>query len=207
MGLGRLPQLAAPEPLRRYEKDRPGELVHLDIKKLGRIEGVGHRITGQRQHQHRHRGLGWEFVHVAIDDSSRMAYAEVLENERASTASSFLRRAVSWFADKGITVERLLTDNGSCYRANQFANLCQQLSLKHSKTRPYRPRTNGKAERFIQTLQREWAYAFTFHSSTERSDLLPRYLHFYNHHRAHTALGARSPISRLSLNNAVRINN
>ena len=168
------------------------------------IQGIGHRITGQWQH--RKGGAGWEFVHVAIDDASRLAYAEVLEDERASSARSFLRRAVRWFERRGITVERLLTDNGSCYRANRFAQLCQQLGLKHSKTRPYRPRTNGKAERFIQTLQREWAYAFAFKTSAARCALLPRYLHFYNHHRAHAALGARPPISRLSLNNAVRIN-
>jgi transposase InsO family protein len=205
VGLGRLPQLAAPEPIRRYEKSRPGELLHLDIKKLGRIQGVGHRITGQRQH--RKQGPGWEFVQVAIDDASRVAYAEILENERTASALSFLQRAVAWFARRHVTVERLLTDNGSCYRANRFGELCHKLGLKHSKTRPYRPRTNGKAERFIQTLQREWAYAFTFQNSADRSAFLPRYLHFYNHHRAHTALGARPPISRLSLNNAVRINN
>jgi transposase InsO family protein len=205
MGLGRLPQLAPPEPIRRYEKSRPGELLHLDIKKLGRIQGVGHRITGKRQHAN--RGIGWDFVHVAIDDASRLAYAEILEDQRGHSATSFLKRAVGWFAKRGVKVERLLTDNGSCYLADRFAELCRELGLKHSRTRPYRPRTNGKAERFIQTLQREWAYAFTFHASAERSALLPRYLHFYNHHRAHTALGARPPISRLSLNNAVRIHN
>ena len=204
MGVGRLPQLAPPEPIRRYEKSRPGELLHLDIKKLGRIRGVGHRITGDRRQ--RSRGVGWEFVHVAIDDASRLAFVEVLNNERATAARAFLRRAVAWFAARGVAVERLLTDNGSCYRARTFARLCQRLGLKHSRTRPYRPRTNGKAERFIQTLQREWAYAFTFEASAERSALLPRYLHFYNHHRAHSALGAKPPISRLTLNNAVRIN-
>jgi transposase InsO family protein len=204
VGMGRLAQLAPPEPIRRYEKSRPGELLHLDIKKLGRIQGLGHRITGQWQH--RKQGAGWEFVHVAIDDASRLAYAEIRADERASSALSFLERAVTWFARRGVVVERLLTDNGACYRANGFTHLCQQLGLKHSKTRPYRPRTNGKAERFIQTLQREWAYAFAFQTSGEREALLPRYLHFYNHHRAHSALGARPPISRLSLNNAVRTN-
>jgi transposase InsO family protein len=204
LGLGRLPQLAPPEPLRRYEKSRPGELVHLDIKKLGRIRGIGHRITGDQSQ--RSRGVGWEFVHVAIDDASRLAYAEVLADERAATAVTFLQRAVTWFARRRVRVERVLSDNGGCYVARRFAELCQRLGIKHSRTKPYRPRTNGKAERFIQTLQREWAYAFAFEASTERSDLLPRYLHFYNHHRAHTALGAKPPISRLSLNNAVRIN-
>jgi transposase InsO family protein len=204
LGLGRLPQLAPPEPLRRYEKSRPGELVHLDIKKLGRIQGVGHRITGKRQH--RNRGIGWEFVHVAIDDASRLAYAEILPDERATSAVTFLQRAVKWLGKRQVRVERILSDNGSCYIARDFAELCNQLGIKHSRTKPYRPRTNGKAERFIQTLQREWAYAFTFQASAERSELLPRYLHFYNHHRAHSALGAKPPISRLSLNNAVRIN-
>jgi transposase InsO family protein len=203
LGMGRLAQLAPPEPLRRYEKSRAGELVHLDIKKLGRIQGVGHRITGQRQH--RNRGIGWEFVHVAIDDASRLAYAEILADERATSAVSFLQRAVAWFSKRRVRVERVLSDNGSCYIADRFAELCRQLDIKHSRTKPYRPRTNGKAERFLQTLQREWAYAFALETSDARS-LLPRYLHFYNHHRAHTALGARPPISRLSLNNAVRIN-
>ena len=203
-GLGRLPQLAPPEPIRRYEKDKAGELVHLDIKKLGKIRGVGHRITGQRQH--RNRGIGWEFAHVAIDDASRVAYVEILHDERAVSAQAFLIRARAWFADRGVTIQRILTDNGSCYVAKTFAALCKELGLKHSRTRPYRPRTNGKAERFIQTLQREWAYAFTFHSSRERTQRLPGYLHFYNQHRAHTALRGKPPYSRLSLNNAVGFN-
>ncbi len=199
--LGRLPQLAPPEPIRRYEKQHAGELVHLDIKKLGKIAGVGHRITGD--YRRRKPGVGWEFAHVAIDDNSRVAYVEILANERAVTAQAFLRRVIAFFADRGVTIQRILTDNGSCYVAKTFARLCQELGLKHSRTRPYRPRTNGKAERFIQTLQREWAYAFTFHSSRERSDLLSRYLHFYNHHRAHSALGGRPPNSRLDLTNLV----
>ena len=204
-GLGRLPQLAPPEPIRRYEKEHAGELVHLDIKKLGKIRGVGHRITGKRQH--RNRGIGWEFAHVAIDDASRVAYVEILEDERAVSAQGFLTRARAWFADRGVTIQRILTDNGSCYVAKTFARLCKELGLKHSRTRPYRPRTNSKAERFIQTLQREWAYAFTFHSSKQRSDLLPRFLHFYNQHRAHSALRGRPPYSRLPLNNVVGIDN
>lgn len=201
-GLGRLPQLAPPKPIRRYEKQHPGELLHLDIKKLGKIRGVGHRITGDRRGQA--RGIGWEFVHVAIDDASRLAYVEVLDDEKASTASGFLRRAVSWFASYGIATRRILTDNGACYIARTFDELCLTLDIKHSRTRPYRPCTNGKAERFIQTILREWAYAFTFDSSVARSAFLPTYLHFYNHHRAHSAIGRLPPISRLNMNNVVR---
>ena len=201
-GLGRLGRLAPPEPARRYQKQHPGELVHLDIKKLGRIGQVGHRITGDRRS--RCRGIGWEYVHVAIDDASRLAYVEVLPDERAPTATAFLTRAVAFFAGHGVRSQRLLTDNGSCYVADAFARRCQDLELTHGRTRPYRPRTNGKAERFIQTLLREWPYAFPFNSSAKRSQLLPRYLHFYNHHRAHAALAGQPPISRLMLNNLVR---
>lgn len=201
-GLGRLRQLAPPEPARRFQKQTPGELLHLDVKKLGRIAKVGHRITGDRRC--RARGIGWEFVHVAIDDASRLAYSEVLEDERGPTATAFLHRALGFFASSGVKVQALLTDNGSCYVSRPFASACTQLGLRHLRTRPYRPRTNGKAERFIQTLQREWAYAFAFPSSTLRTALLSRYLHFYNHHRAHASLGGAPPISRL--NNLVRNN-
>jgi len=201
-GLGRLKQLAPPEPIRRYERQHPGDLLHMDIKKLGRILGLGHRITGDKTR--RARGVGWEYVHVAIDDNSRLAYVEVLDDERAHSAVSFLHRAVTWFAEHGVTVRRVLTDNGSCYIANAFAASCSRLNLKHSRTRPYRPRTNGKAERFIQTLTREWAYAFAFHTSDARAQLLPLYLHFYNHHRAHSALARQPPVSRLNLNNVLR---
>jgi transposase InsO family protein len=201
-GVGRLCQLASPEPARRFQEQIPGELVHLDIKKLGRIGRIGHRITGDRSI--RTRGIGWEFVHVAIDDASRLAYVEVLEDERGPTATDFLQRALSFFANSGIKVQALLTDNGSCYVSRRFASACAQLGLRHLCTRPYRPRTNGKAERFIQTLQREWAYAFAFTSSRLRTRLLTRYLHFYNCHRAHAALGGKPPISRL--NNVVRNN-
>ena len=203
-GLGRLRALAAPEPARRYVHDRPGELVHLDVKKLGRIERVGHRITGDRRS--RSRGAGWEFAHVAIDDASRLAYVEVLPDERGPSAVSFLTRARDFFAAHGAQIQRLLTDNGSCYRSLAFAACCSQLGIRHSRTRPYHPRTNGKAERFIQTLQREWAYAFPFPSSAHRTAVLPRYLHFYNHHRAHSALGRNPPSTRLMLNNVVRNN-
>lgn len=199
-GVGRLSQLAPPEPLRRYEKQLPGELLHLDTKKLGRIEGAGHRVTGRRQH--RSRGIGWEYLHVAIDDATRAAYVEVLPDERGETAAGFLERAQRWLQDRGVITQRVLTDNGSAYVSRTFAARCRTLGLKHSRTRPYRPRTNGKAERLIQTLLREWAYGFTFDSSAARKALLPRYLHFYNHHRAHLALGGSAPVTRL--NNLVR---
>jgi transposase InsO family protein len=202
-GVGRLRQLAPPEPARRYQKDLPGELLHLDVKKLGRIGQIGHRITGDRSR--RARGVGWEFVHVAIDDASRLAYAEVLEDERGPTATDFLRRAIGFFASSGVRIQSLLTDNGSCYVSRAFAATCRELDLAHHRTRPYRPRTNGKAERFIQTLQREWAYAFPFPASQLRTALLRRYLHFYNCHRAHASLGGQPPISRL--NNVVRNDN
>ena len=201
--LGRLPQLAPPEPVRRYEKQFAGELVHLDIKKLGKISGVGHRVT--RQYRTKPR-VGWEFAHVAIDDASRVAYVEILEDERALSAQAFLQRVCAFFADRGVTIQRILTDNGPCYRAHSFADLCRQLGMRHSRTRPYRPQTNGKAERFIRTLQQEWAYAFTFQSSKQRSNMLAKYLHFYNQHRAHSALRGRPPNSRLPLNNAVGFN-
>ena len=203
-GLGRLKQLAPPEPIRRYQKEHPGELLHLDIKKLGKISGVGHRITGNRLQ--RARGIGWEFLHIAIDDASRIAYAEVLADERGPTAATFLRRAVKWFETQGVKTKKILTDNGGCYISQPFAQICHLLGVKHSRTRPYRPRTNGKAERFIQTLTKEWAYAFTFQTSLARVHVLDQYLHFYNHHRAHSALGGRPPVSRLNLNNLVRIN-
>jgi transposase InsO family protein len=204
LGLGRLRQLAAPEPVRRYQKQYPGELLHLDIKKLGKIDGVGHRITGDKRS--RKRGSGWEFTHVAIDDASRLSYVEVLADEHGETAAGFLRRAVTWFAGHGIQVQRILTDNGSCYVSRNFQRACLELGTRHSRTRPYRPRTNGKAERFIQTLLREWAYAFIFSSSRARTCLLHLYLHFYNQHRAHSALGRYSPFAWLAATNLVRIN-
>jgi transposase InsO family protein len=162
-GLSRAKALESKEPVRRYQREHPGELLHFDIKKLGRIRGVGHRIT--RDRIHRARGVGWEFVHVAIDDASRLAYAEVLKNERTACATAFLRRTITWFSARGVRVQSLLTDNGSCYRAHDFEKTCQRLGLRHIRTRPYRPCTNGKAERFIQTLLREWAYRRPYHSS------------------------------------------
>jgi transposase len=191
IGLGKRSRLEPPEPPNRYERKRPGELVHLDIKKLGRIsvKGAGHRVTGQanrqsrtqRRERGRKRGLtGWEFVHVCVDDATRLAYAEVLPDERGATAASFLRRAVAWFASFGIDVERVMSDNGACYRSDAHALARRELGIRrHLFTRPYRPRTNGKAERFIQTLVRRWAYGAIYGSSAERTAALRGWLTHY----------------------------
>ena len=195
LGLGRLRALAPAEPVRRYERARPGELVHLDIKKLAGIAGVGHRITGDRQH--RARGIGWEYVHVAIDDCSRLSYTEVLADERGATVAAFLRRAMRWFARRGVRIERVLTDNGSAYRSRVVAAVCRALRVAQRWTRPYRPQTNGKAERFIQTLLREWAYARPYATSWARQAALPIWLHHYNWHRPHGGLHGCPPISRV----------
>jgi transposase InsO family protein len=205
IGLGKRSRLEAPEPPNRYERKRPGELVHLDIKKLGRIAGSGHRVTGTRQSQNanrraRRRGApkGWEFVHVAVDDATRLAYAEVLADERGATAASFLRRAVAWLAGFGIDVERVMSDNGACYRSNVHALACRELGVRrHLFTRPYRPRTNGKAERFIQTLVRRWAYGAIYGSSAERTAALRGWLTHYNFTRRHGSLRHRPPGARL----------
>jgi transposase InsO family protein len=195
LGLARLPRLAPPTPVVRYERDYPGELVHLDVKKLGRIGRVGHRIHGDRRT--RVRGIGWEFLHVAIDDHSRLAYAELLADEQGTTAAGFLARAVAWFAAHRITIERVLTDNGGCYQSLPFATTALALGIGQRFTRPYRPQTNGKAERFIRTLLTEWAYARAYgHSNARRAALAP-YLTFYNFHRAHTALSFQPPAARL----------
>ena len=195
-GLSRLKSLEPKEPVVRYQRDRPGELIHVDIKKLGRIGRVGHRIHGDRTT--RVRGIGWEFVHVAIDDASRLAYAEVLPNERSPSSSGFLRRSVAWFQSRGVHVQAVMSDNGSCYVSHRFSLTCQRLQLRHLRTRPYRPRTNGKAERFIQTLLREWAYKRPYPTSIQRTDRLPRYLNHYNLRRPHAALNKRTPAQRLS---------
>ena len=194
-GLSRLKSLDPVEPVRRYEKQRPGEMVHLDTKKLARIGRIGHRITGDRRS--RVAGIGWEFVHVAIDDYSRSSYVEVLPDERAPTTVAFLDRAIAWFAQKGVRVEALLTDNGGNYRSKVFAAACAAAAMRHRLTRPYRPCTNGKAERFIQTLLREWAYSRPYPTSTERRAWLPRWLHTYNFHRPHASLGDCPPSVRL----------
>lgn len=196
-------KLEPPAPVVRYERATPGELLHLDIKKLGRILRVGHRITGQRLETH--QGAGWEHVHVAIDDASRVAYSQVLPDEEALSASAFLRAAVAYYAGLGVTVKEIMTDNGSCYRSTDFAQTCRELGLRHHFTRPYTPRTNGKAERFIQSALREYARAYA--RSHQRIAELPRWLHCYNWHRPHASLAGQPPISRLGLsrNNLLRL--
>ena len=194
-GLERLSKLTPRPPVVRYEKDRPGELLHLDTKKLGKIRGVGHRIHGNRRT--RQRGIGWEAVHVGIDDHSRFGFAEVLEDERGETAAGFLRRIVKALRRRGIPVDRVLTDNGSCFVSRAFNDACRELGIRHLYTRPYRPQTNGKAERFIQTMLREWAYARPYRTSNQRTRALPKWLHRYNTIRLHSALGYLPPMSRL----------
>jgi len=203
LGLNRISALEPSEPVRRYEREHPGEMIHLDIKKLGRIDGIGHRITGDRRGQSNRRargeGLGWEFVHVAIDDNSRIAFAKVMPNEKKRSATAFLKTALAYYESLGVRVERVMTDNGSCYRSFAFRRACKRLGLKHVRTKPYTPKTNGKAERFIQTCLREWAYAQAYHHSRQRTGELPFWLHQYNWHRPHAGIGAKTPISRLGL--------
>lgn len=196
-GLERLKKLDPPVPIRRYERSRPGELVHLDIKKLGRVKGVGHRVTGHHTGVHRNRGIGWEFVHVCVDDYTRLAYVEVLEDEKGVTAVAFLRRAVAWFAERDVTVERVMTDNGSGYVSKDFRAAIAEIRARHIRTRPYTPRTNGKAERFIQTMLREWAYGRPFQSSYRRRAALPAWLRRYNERRPHAGIGGAAPVTRL----------
>ena len=185
-----------PEPENRYEHRRPGDLLHLDVKQLGRIAGFhGHRITGDRRR--RGRGVGWDYVHVAVDDRTRIAYAEVLRDETGESSAAFLRRALAWYRTLGIRVRRILTDNGSGYLGRRFAHERERLRLVHKRTRPYRPRTNGKAERFIQTLIREWAYAAAYLTSEARARVLPRWLRHYNRSRPHGSLDGLPPFSRL----------
>jgi len=198
LGLSRLQALEPVEPVRRYERDHPGELIHIDIKKLGRFDRIGHRITGSPQ-KGKSRGAGWEFVHVCIDDASRLAFSEILPNEKKESAVSFLKAAVAYYQSLGVTVHRVMTDNGSCYRARQFRDACRDLGLKHIRTRPYTPKTNGKAERFIQTALREWAYAQAYPNAQRQADELPVWLHRYNWHRPHGSLKSKPPISRLAL--------
>jgi transposase InsO family protein len=194
--LSRMKDLDPVEPVRRYEPYNPGELIHIDIKKLGKFNRIGHRITGDRTGQSNARGIGWEFVHVCIDDASRIAFSRVMKDERKASAVAFLKAAGAYYA-LGVTIERVMTDNGSCYRSRAFARACGALALKHVRTRPYTPKTNGKAERFIQTSLREWAYARAYNTSDERSAELPRWLHEYNWHRPHGGIHAKIPISRL----------
>jgi len=199
LGLNRMRDLEPAEPVRRYERDHPGELIHIDIKKLGRFDKVGHRITGDRRGQGNSRGIGWEFVHVCVDDASRVAFSQVLPDEKAESAVAFLRATIAYYASLGVTVARVMTDNGSCYRSFAFRDVCRALGLRHVRTRPYTPKTNGKAERFIQTALREWAYAQAYPSSDRRAEELPIWLHRYNWHRPHGGIKSQSPISRLGL--------
>jgi transposase InsO family protein len=206
IGMGKLGRLGL-EPAVRYERQRPGELIHIDVKKLGRIARPGHRVLGQqgraaKGHHRRRYDQGWEFVHIAIDDATRLAYVEVLSDEKAATAIAFLARAVTHYASYGITVEALITDNGSAYRSTVHAIACRALHIRHLRTRPYRPQTNGKAERFIRTLLGGWAYGAIYRNSTERTAALAGWIDFYNRRRPHGALSHKPPIARLhELNN------
>jgi len=199
LGLNRLAALEPAAPVRRYERDHPGELIHIDIKKLGRFERVGHRITGDRKGQSNSRGIGWEFVHVCIDDASRLAFSQILPDEKKGSAVAFLEAAVAYYRSLGVKVARVMTDNGSCYKSFDFRDACRDLGLRHIRTRPYTPKTNGKAERFIQTALREWAYAQAYPTSDRRAEELPIWLHRYNWHRPHRSLKSKPPISRLAL--------
>jgi transposase InsO family protein len=203
LGLNKLSALDPAEPIRRYERQHPGELIHLDIKKLGRIDGIGHRITGDRRGQSNARargeGPGWEYVHVCIDDASRVAFVQIMPSEKKESAIAFLKAALAYYASLGVTVARVMTDNGSCYKAFDFRDACRDRGLRHIRTKPYTPKTNGKAERFIQTALREWAYAKAYTHSHGRTAELPIWLHRYNWHRPHGSLKAKTPISRLGL--------
>jgi transposase InsO family protein len=214
IGLGKLSRLEPLEPPNRYERARPGELIHIDIKKLGRIQGgAGKRITGKTQNPSPRRRdaegvdrcvIGWEYVHVCVDDATRLAYVEVLADERATSAVAFLKRAIAFYRDRGVRVERVMTDNGSGYRSALHALACRALGLKHLRTRPYRPRTNGKAERFIRTLLGGWAYGAIYRDSAQRRAALAGWLDWYNHRRPHGSLGRHPPAARLiELNNAL----
>jgi transposase InsO family protein len=205
IGLGKRSRLEPPEPPNRYQRKRPGELIHIDVKKLGRIEKIGHRISGSRASRdarsswrHGHRLIGWEYAHVCVDDATRLAYVEVLDDERGITVAGFLRRAVAFYARHGITVERVMTDNGAGYRSTLHAIACRTLGLRHLRTRPYRPRTNGKAERFIRTLLGGWAYGAIYGSSAERTRALPGWLDHYNRRRPHGSLNRQPPLTRLA---------
>jgi transposase InsO family protein len=203
LGLNRVRDLEPAEPVRRYERAAPGEMIHIDIKKLGRFEQIGHRITGDRTRQSSRRGngwgAGWEYVHVCIDDHSRIAFSQIKPNEKADSAVPFLEAAVAYYKSLGIKVERVMTDNGPCYKSFAFRDACRDLGIKHIRTKPYTPKTNGKAERFIQTALREWAYAQAYPTSNRRAEELPIWLHRYNWHRPHGGIQSQTPISRLGL--------
>ena len=199
LGLNRLKALEPAEPVRRYERQHPGELIHIDIKKLGRFDRPGHRVTGDRTGQSNSRGIGWEYLHVCIDDHSRVAFSQIMPDEKKESAIAFLKAALDYYKSLGVSVSRVMTDNGSCYKAFAFRDACRTLGLKHIRTKPYTPKTNGKAERFIQTALREWAYACAYPNSNQRAHQLPHWLHRYNWHRPHGSLKANTPISRLRL--------
>jgi transposase InsO family protein len=207
LGLNRLSALEPAEPVRRYERAAPGEILHIDIKKLGKFNRIGHRITGDRTGQSKTRGIGWEYVHLAIDDHSRLAYSEILPDETRGSCLRFLFNALRFFRSLGVKVERVMTDNGSSFRSRRYAKALRRLKIKHLRTKPYTPKTNGKAERFVQTSLREWAYARAYETSEDRAAQLPGWLHRYNWHRPHGGIGAKPPISRLALtqNNLLRL--
>jgi transposase InsO family protein len=199
LGLNKLSALEPAEPPRRYQREHAGEMIHIDIKKLGKFNQIGHRITGDRTGQSNSRGVGWEYLHVCIDDASRVAFSRIMKSERKACAVAFLKAAVAYYKCLGVIVERVMTDNGSCYRSGAFARACRRLGIKHIRTKPYTPRTNGKAERFIQTSLREWAYARAYLNSRQRAHELPFFMHRYNWHRPHASIGATPPISTLGL--------
>jgi transposase InsO family protein len=198
LGLGKLAALDPKPPVVRYEKATPGELIHIDIKSLGKIDGVGHRITGYHERQHRARGIGHEHLHVAIDDASRLAYTEILPSLGQQDATDFLRRALAWYGRLGVKVERVMTDNGSAYRSKLFASALREAGARHIRTRPYTPRTNGKAERFIQTSLREWAYARAYASSDQRTSAIGPWIDDYNLKRPHAGIGGLTPWARVN---------
>ena len=211
LGISKMKALEPAEPVRRYQRQHPGELIHIDIKKLGRFHKIGHRITSDRARRSdrhgRSKNIGWEYVHVCIDDASRIAFSQILPDEKKESAIAFLKAAIAYYASLGITVARVMTDNGSCYTSRAFRAACRALGLRHIRTKPYTPRTNGKAERFIQTSLREWAYARAYPTSDHRAADLPTWLHQYNWHRPHGGINYQTPISRLGLteNNLLRL--
>ena len=198
LGLGKLKALEPKPPAVRYERGRPGEMIHLDIKKLGKIRGVGHRFAPRGPGMHGNKGHGWDFLHVCVDDASRLAYTEILPSEGQADTTAFLQRALAWLARHGVTVERVMTDNGSAYRSKLFAKTLQDAGARHIRTRPYTPRTNGKAERFIQTSLREWAYARPYSSSAERAQAIEPWINSYNLTRPHAGIGGLSPWTRVN---------
>ena len=203
--LSRARDLEPKEPIRRYEHPRPGDMIHLDIKKLGRFERPGHRVTRDRTGQssprsHGKSGYGWEYVHVAIDDHSRLSFTEIHPDEKTSSAVAHLKAAIAWYKSLGVKISRVMTDNGPCYKSKAFRKACRELGLKHVRTKPYTPKTNGKAERFIQTALREWAYGKAYQTSNERAKALPVWNHLYNWHRPHGGINDQTPISRIGFN-------